>query len=96
MAVVFDPRTICPADFDSVLPRYRDDPEPIALVFGTAVRAARTKRGWTLEDLGSRMGRPDGKYLGEVERGFHSPTITTAKKIADALELRLVDLVKEI
>jgi hypothetical protein len=42
------------------------------------------------------MGRPDGKYLGEVERGFHSPTITTAKEIADALELKLVDLVVDI
>ncbi len=42
------------------------------------------------------MGRPDGKYLGEIERGFHSPTITTAKQIADALEVRLVDLVLEI
>lgn len=35
------------------------------------------------------MGRPDGKHLGEFERGFHSPTITTAKQIADALEVRL-------
>ena len=65
-------------------------------MFGNAVRTARKKRGWTIEDLGSRMGRPDGKYLGEVERGFHSPTITTAKEIADALELRLVDLVADV
>jgi len=39
------------------------------------------------------MGRTDGRYLGEVERGFHSPTITTAKQIADALDVRLADLV---
>lgn len=96
MPRVFDSRAICPAELDAVVPRYRDAPEPIALVFGTAVRAARTDRGWTLEDLGSRMGRPDGKYLGEVERGFHSPTITTAKMIADALEVRLADLVADL
>ena len=78
------------------MPRRRSDPEPVAQIFGNAVRSARKQRGWTIEDLGSRMGRPDGKYLGEVERGFHSPTITTAKEIADALELRLADLVTEI
>lgn len=42
------------------------------------------------------MGRPDGKYLGEVERGFHSPTLTTAKEIADALEVPLAELVAEL
>jgi transcriptional regulator with XRE-family HTH domain len=65
-------------------------------VFGNAVRSARGQRGWTLEELGSRMGRPDGKYLGEVERGFHAPTITTAKEIADALDLRLADLLIDV
>ena len=78
------------------MPRRRRDPEPIARAFGDAVRARREHLGWTLEQLGERMGRPDGKYLGEVERGFHSPTLTTAKEIADALEVRLVDLVAEI
>lgn len=78
------------------MPRRRSDPDPVALVFGGAVRSARSERGWSLEDLGSRMGRPDGKYLGEVERGFHSPTITTAKEIADALEVKLEVLVREI
>jgi transcriptional regulator with XRE-family HTH domain len=34
----------------------------------------------------------DAKYLGEIERGWHSPTISTAKRIADALEVRLSDL----
>lgn len=78
------------------MPRRRSDPDPVALVFGGAVRSVRNDRGWTLEDLGSRMGRPDGKYLGEVERGFHSPTLTTAKEIADALEVKLEVLIREI
>lgn len=65
-------------------------------LFGDAIRTKREERGWTQEDLGTRMGRLDGKYVGEVERGFHSPTIATAKEIADALEVQLADLVKEI
>lgn len=75
------------------MPRRRTEPEPVAEIFGREVRERRENRGWTLEQLGERMGRPDGKYLGEVERGFHSPTITTAKQIADALEMNLADLV---
>jgi transcriptional regulator with XRE-family HTH domain len=78
------------------MPRRRTEPEPVAEIFGKAVRDHREERGWTLEQLGERMGRPDGKYLGEVERGFHSPTITTAKQIADALEVRLGELVAKL
>jgi hypothetical protein len=38
----------------------------------------------------------DPKYLGEIERGWHAPTISTAKRIADALELPLAELVREL
>jgi len=78
------------------LPRRRRDAEPVAKLFGDAVRAEREKQELTLEQLGERMGSPDGKYLGELERGFHSPTLTTAKRIADALGVKLFELVKEL
>jgi transcriptional regulator with XRE-family HTH domain len=78
------------------MPRRRHDPEPVAKVFGAAVRDRREQRGWTLEQLGERMDTPDGKYLGEVERGFHSPTLTMGKRIADALEVSLADLVRDL
>jgi hypothetical protein len=38
----------------------------------------------------------DAKYLGELERGWHSPSISTAKRIADALEVGLADLVRDL
>jgi DNA-binding XRE family transcriptional regulator len=38
----------------------------------------------------------DAKYLGEIERGWHAPSITTAKRIADALEVPLARLVADI
>lgn len=78
------------------MPRRRRDPEPVAQRFGEAVRAERERRGWTLEQLGERMDSAHGKYLGEVERGFHSPTLTMAKRIADALEMPLSKLVAPI
>jgi len=34
----------------------------------------------------------DAKYLGEIERGWHAPSIPTAKRIADALEMTLAKL----
>ena len=76
--------------------RHRTEPEPVAKVFGDAVRRERKELGLTLEQLGERFGRPDGKYLGEIERGFHSPTITMAKQIADALGLPLAMLVADL
>jgi hypothetical protein len=38
----------------------------------------------------------DEKYLGELVRGWHSPTISTAKRIADALEVSLAELVRDL
>jgi transcriptional regulator with XRE-family HTH domain len=78
------------------MPRRRRDPEPIARVFGEAVRDRREKHAWSLDELAERMGSQDGRYLGELERGFHSPTLTMAKRIADALDVPLVELVKDL
>jgi hypothetical protein len=38
----------------------------------------------------------DPKYQGEVERGWHAATIPTAKKIADALDATLAELVFDL
>ena len=78
------------------MPRRRRDPEPVARVFGEAVKARRDELGWTLDRLADEMGRRDSAYIGEIERGFHSPTLTLAKEIADALETPLATLVKEL
>lgn len=58
------------------------------------MRQAREQRGETLEQVAHRIPRMDAKYLGEIERGWHAPTIPTAKRIADALEIALADLLK--
>jgi transcriptional regulator with XRE-family HTH domain len=38
----------------------------------------------------------DAKYLGEIERGWHAPSISTAKRIADALDVDLAELVRAL
>lgn len=64
--------------------------------FGEAVRAAREARGETLDAVARRLPRMDPKYLGEIERGWHSPTISTAKRIADAVGASLAELVADL
>lgn len=83
------PRTYPP------VPR-RTAADPIARRFGAAVRATRMQRGETLEQVAHRINRMDAKYLGEIERGWHAPTIPTAKRIADALGVTISDLVQKL
>lgn len=75
------------------MPR-RSKADPVATAFGSAVRRARLERRETLEDVARRINRMDPKYLGEIERGWHAPTLPTAKRIADALEMPLSMLVE--
>lgn len=77
------------------MPR-RTAADPVARAFGEAVRRKRQERGETLEQVAHRIPRMDPKYLGELERGWHAPTIPTAKKIADALEEPLAELVRDL
>jgi transcriptional regulator with XRE-family HTH domain len=88
------------------MPRRRKDPEPTSLAFGKAIREQRQAQGRTLEDVAAHLpavSRGNGqatamdpKYLGELEAGWFSPSITTAKLIADALGVPLADLVRDL
>jgi transcriptional regulator with XRE-family HTH domain len=70
--------------------------DPTAQDFGAAIRSARTDRRETLEQVANRIESMDAKYLGEIERGWHAPTISTAKRIADALGVPLGELVRDL
>lgn len=91
------------------MPRRRKEPDPTALAFGKAIRQHRQARERTLEDVAAHIpaisrgtddkGQPtamDPKYLGELEAGWFSPSITTAKLIANALGIPLADLVRDL
>lgn len=88
------------------MPR-RDEkpPDPTAKAFGAALRARRKARSESLEVVAGRItitGRNgkastmDPRYLGEIELGWHAPTIPTAKRIAEALETTLAELTRDI
>ena len=59
--------------------------------FGTAVRQLREGRGWSQEQL-SEHANLNRSYVGEIERGQVIPSIVTAEKLANALELQVPTL----
>ncbi len=76
------------------MPR-RTKTDAVSRKFGAAIRQARGER--TLEAVaGETHPHLDAKYLGEIERGWHSPSISTAKRIADALGVPLAELVADL
>jgi len=86
------------------VPRRTND-DPVARAFGSALKQARAERDMTLEAVAGaiertgRNGQPtvmDPKYLSSIERGWHSPTVTTAKQIANALDMPLAHLVRDL
>jgi transcriptional regulator with XRE-family HTH domain len=60
---------------------------------GATVRALRLKRGWSQDLFADKTGLHRA-HVGEIERGESNVTLQTLKILADALGVRIVDLVK--
>lgn len=60
--------------------------------FGAVVRWHREARGWSQELLAHQAGL-NRSYLGEIERAAAMPSLATAAKVAQALELTLSALI---
>lgn len=60
--------------------------------FGQVVRALRERRGWSQERLAWRA-ELNRSYMGEIERAAAMPSLATAAKLAQALELPLSALI---
>ena len=60
--------------------------------FGNVVRQLRQARGWSQERLAWRA-ELNRSYMGEIERARVTPSLSTAVKLAQALELPLSELI---
>ena len=60
---------------------------------GHAVRRLRLKLGWTQDVLADRSGLHRA-HIGEIERGETNVTLLTIKTLADALNVRITDLLR--
>jgi len=60
--------------------------------FGREVRQLREARGWSQERLAGRA-ELNRSYMGEIERASAMPSLATAAKLAQALEVSLSQLI---
>lgn len=65
-----------------------------AINVGARIRYFRQLRGWSQEQLALRAGI-NPAFLGHLERGLKSPTITTLEKIICALDISMFELFSE-
>ncbi len=72
---------------------------PVAIVtrlpsqhFGAVIRQMRRSRGWSQERLAADACL-NRTYMGEIERARAIPTLATAEKLAQALEVALSELI---
>jgi transcriptional regulator with XRE-family HTH domain len=61
---------------------------------GRRVRALRTERGWTQEELAARA-KKHPTYIGGIERGERNPTLTVLGDLARALGVSVAALLGE-
>ena len=66
----------------------------VEIDIGRRIRAHRKANGLTLKQLGEKVGCTDA-YLSQVERGRVSPSISSLKKIAQALQTKITDFFVE-
>lgn len=67
----------------------------IARELGERLRAYRTQRGWSQEEMAERADLHT-TYIGQLERGEKNATIETISKVAAALDISLSKLFENI
>ena len=67
------------------------DTKALMQLLGQRVRALRTARGWSQEELAERC-RRHFTYVGRVERGSQNVTVQVLSDIASALSVSVADL----
>lgn len=58
------------------------------------LRIERIKRGLTQKNLSEKAG-VNSKLISEYEKGFHKPSLITLKKLAEALNCEVAELIEE-
>jgi ribosome-binding protein aMBF1 (putative translation factor) len=67
-------------------------PADVGQRFGPMVRSLREQRGWSQERLANRA-ELNRSYMGEIERATAMPSLATAAKLAEALQVPLSELI---
>jgi len=70
------------------------DEKKLLAALGAAIRARRKRAGLTIAQL-SELAGTDAGFLAYIETGKKSPSLVTAARVAEALQIGLADLFKE-
>lgn len=73
------------------MPR-RTEPDPIASAVGARIKALRKEKGLTAEKLAYQSDVGSKGFLSDIEAGLASPSLATLSRIANHLEVELIDL----
>src|SRR2546421_5357016 len=65
----------------------------VSILFGRRMRALRSLRNLTQEELGERAG-VSGKFVGQIERGAGNPSLKTIARLAQAVGVELPELLR--
>ena len=68
--------------------------EDVCVLFGEKLRDIRLDLGYSQEELSFKAGL-HRTYISSVERGKRNISLTNIKKLADALDLKMKDLMPE-
>lgn len=69
-------------------------PSDLRRLFGDAIRALRSEKGWSQEDLAERAGL-HRTYISAVERAERNVSIDNIEKIGRALGISPIDMLGE-
>ena len=69
--------------------------EDVCVRFGEKLRNIRLDLGYSQEELSFKTGL-HRTYISSIERGKRNISITNIKKLADALDLKMKDLMPEL
>lgn len=67
--------------------------DPDSILLGRRIRALRTAKGMTQQELGHRSD-VDYKFIGEIERGNMNPSFKVLVKISRVLEIELPEILR--
>jgi transcriptional regulator with XRE-family HTH domain len=73
------------------MPKKQEDHRCIQL--GKNIKKLRERKSWTQEELAEKANLHIS-YIGQIERGLRHPSLKVLFKIADALEVKILELFK--
>jgi len=68
--------------------------DPVLIALGEAIRRVRQEQGMSQEKL-ALIAEVDRSYVGRVERGDNNVAVLTLKRLTDALEITMTELMME-